>query len=131
VSQSEVPAETVQLLAELGLFLSKIGMLPEAAMLGRGVSELRPAAAQGPLLEGYVAFAAGRTADAEKHYRTAVARAPEDATVRTFLAESLLAQRRFREAEDLLAKASTSGDAGGRMAKELLDAVRQGLFAAR
>lgn len=131
MATTEVPTETVQLLAELSLFLTKIGMLSEAAMLGRGIAELRPAAAQGPLLQGYAAFAAGQASEAEKHYRTALARSPDDATVRSFLAESLVAQRRLREAEDLLGKASGSADAGGRMARELLDGVRQELFAAR
>lgn len=131
MSQLDLSSDLPKLLAELGFFLTRIGLFAEASLMGRGLTELRPASSQGPMLQGYVAFAVGRLPEAEKHYRAALAKAPDDNTVRAFLGETLLAQRRTREGEDLLGKAAAGNDAGARLAKELLDGSRQGLFAAR
>lgn len=129
VAQSDVPDTMLALLAELALFLTKLGMPAEATIIGRGLAELSPASPAGVLLQGYAAFAAGKVTEAEKHYRSALQRSPEDATVRAFLGESLIAQRRFREAEDLLTKAAAGDGSGARLANELLAGVRQGIFA--
>lgn len=123
--------DTPRLLAELGFFLTKAGMVREAQTMARGLAELRPDAEATHLLQGMLAFTAGRWADAEKHYRTAAEKHPDGAGL-AFLGEALIAQKRTREAEETLAQALRSGDGPGtRLARELQEGLKQGLFRGR
>jgi hypothetical protein len=78
---------------------------------------------------GMARFAAGKPEDAERAYREILESQDDDLT-RAFLAESLLAQRRWDEARALLEKVvgADRQPAAVRFAKELLGGLESGVF---
>ncbi|HSS47886.1 MAG TPA: tetratricopeptide repeat protein, partial [Thermoanaerobaculia bacterium] len=79
------------------------------------------------LLGGMLAFARQRFPEAERCYRRILEVAPEHDLGRAFLAESLIAQKRWREAEELLGGVR-SDSAAARFAAELATGLRLGIF---
>ena len=118
-----------RLLAELSYFFLKQGMLLESRVCLEGLSELRPEHPTTHLLNGMFAFAIEKYAEAEKHYRRILDRRPDDADALVYLAESLIAQQRWREAENTLRRVPKEPDGPtARFAAELLSALQQGVF---
>ena len=119
--------ETPPLLAEITAFLLQTGEIERAGEVLEALTELRGGHPTTTLLSGQVAFAAGRYNGAEKLYRQLVEDHPEHELGRAFLAESLIAQRRFREAEDLLSTVRRDPPAV-RFAEGLVEGLQSGLF---
>ena len=122
--------QITELLAEVAYYLIRKGELDRAQVVLQGLKELQPRQCSPLVLEGLCHFAKLDFAAAERSYRAGLECEPENDLGRAFLAESLIAQRRYREAEDLLRKViSRKGDpAAVSLAQGLDDGLRQGLF---
>lgn len=122
--------ETPALLAELTFFLLQTGELEQAARVLGALSALRGEHPTTHLLGGLLAFAAGRYGDAEGRYRRLLEDHPGHDLGRAFLAESLLAQRRWREAEELLSnvRRERRDPHAVRLAEGLAEGLRSRLF---
>jgi Flp pilus assembly protein TadD len=114
----------------VGFHLLQSGAFDKAETVVQGLAELRPAEPAAHLLAGMLAFARERFPDAEKSYRRILAIDPFNDLGRAFLAESLIAQRRWREAEALLGQVELSArdPQAARFAADLTLGLRQGIF---
>ena len=118
------------LLAEVAFLLIRQGELDRAQTVLAGLKELQPEHSSPHVLEGLCHFARLDFPAAERSYRASLTREPGNDLAKTFLAESLIPQRRYREAEDLL-KQVLSGkrdQAAVTLAQGLDEGLRQGLF---
>jgi Flp pilus assembly protein TadD len=124
-SQEEAP----RLLLELGYWCVQQGQAADAETLLEGARALRPDNPTAAMFLGMARFAAGRPAEAEKAYRE-ILDARDDDLTRAFLAESLLAQKRWNEARSLLEEivAADQHPAAVRFAGELLGGLKSGVF---
>lgn len=103
--RSEIDDRLAGLLGELSLYLLRAGSPDAAERALEALEALERGSARAPqtaFLRGYIAFAKGRFSEAEACYRRHLDRVDGDDLARAFLAESLLVQRRWREAESLL-----------------------------
>ena len=118
------------LLAEVAYYLIRKGELERAQTVVQGLKELQPQQSSPLVLEGLCHFAKLDFPAAERSYRAGLEREPENDLARTFLAESLIPQRRYREAEELLRKVLSrkSDQAAVALAQGLDEGLRQGLF---
>ena len=98
----ELREELPQLLGELALWANHAGNVVEARRFWAGLSELKPDHEATRLLAGLIAAKEGKFAEAERSYRALLEDEPHHIAGRTFLAESLIGQKRWREAGDLL-----------------------------
>jgi Flp pilus assembly protein TadD len=123
-------AQLAGLLAEVAYYLIRKGELEPAQAVLQGLKELQPQHSSPLVLEGICHFAKLDFAAAERSYRAGLEREPDNDLARAFLAESLIPQRRYREAEDLLRKVISrkSDQAAVALAQGLDDGLRQGLF---
>lgn len=123
---SQIP----ELLAEVAYYLIRKGELERAQVVLQGLKELQPQQCSPLVLEGLCHFARLDFAAAERSYRAGLEHEPENDLARAFLAESLIPQRRYREAEDLLRKVmSRKADPEAvALAQGLDNGLRQGLF---
>jgi Flp pilus assembly protein TadD len=119
-----------ELLAELGLYATKQGDFARAQVLLDGLQELRPAEPHVDILRGLLAFGREDFAASEKAYREALGKDGESDLGRAFLAEALIPQKRFREAEQLLGQVMSSerDPSAVAFARSLHEALRQGVF---
>lgn len=116
-------------LADLALFSLKRGEFGRAETLIAGLAETRPEDPSVHVLEGLLAFAKQDWKGAEASYRKALGRDADHGLAQAFLAEALIPQKRFREAEGLLAKAVKSeDDAAAKLARNLQDGLAQGVL---
>ncbi len=124
-SEEEAP----RLLLELGYWCVQQGQAADAETLLEGARALRPENPTAAMFLGMARFAAGRPAEAEKAYRE-ILDARDDDLTRAFLAESLLAQKRWNEARSLLEEivAADRHPAAVRFAGELLGGLKSGVF---
>jgi Flp pilus assembly protein TadD len=124
-----VEEQTPRLLLELGYWCVQQGQPADAETLLRGAQALRPGNPTAAMFLGMTQFAAGRPAEAERAYRKILDEQDDDLT-RAFLAESLLAQKRWGEARALLEEvvAADRHPAAVRFSKELLGALKSGIF---
>lgn len=120
----------VPLMAELSYFLLKQGMFPETRVCLDGLAELRPDHPTTHLLNGMFYFALEQYPEAEKHYRRMLEQSPDDLLARAYLAEALIAQQRWREAESLLESIpdEPSSEPAVRFASYLKEALKEGIF---
>lgn len=118
-----------RLLLELGYWCVQQGQPKDAETLLRGARILRPGNPTAAMFLGMAQFAAGRPAEAEQAYREILETHDDDLT-RAFLAESLLAQKRWAEARKLLedVAAAKRHPAAVRFAGELLAGLKSGVF---
>jgi Tfp pilus assembly protein PilF len=123
-------SDVAPLLAEVAYYLIKKGEIERAQVVVQGLKELSPAGSSPHLLEGLCHFAKLDFGAAEKSYRSGLEREPDSDLTKAFLAESLIPQRRYREAEDLLRKviAKKADPAAVSLAQGLDEALKQGLF---
>lgn len=121
---------TARFLAELSYFLLKQGMLIESRICLDGLSEFRPQHATTHLLNGMFAFAIQKYQEAERYYRRILENDPNDATALVYLAESLIAGQRWREADEILTRVSKASPSEhvARFASELRNGLQQGIF---
>ena len=121
--------EAPRLLLELGYWCVQQGQPADAETLLEGARALRPENPTAAMFLGMARFAAGRPAEAEKAYREILETRDDDLT-RAFLAESLLAQKRWNEARSLLEEivAADRHPAAVRFAEELLGGLKSGVF---
>src|SRR5688572_2752262 len=119
-----------RLLLEMGYFALKRGSLSEAHALLRGAQVLRPTDPTPGLFRGMAHFAAGDYAEAEKSYRQILETHKDDDLARAFLAESLVAQKRWNDAQSLLAAVVKDGrhKAAVDFARELLNGLARGFL---
>lgn len=129
VSQDDRPL--AELLAELGLYAMKHGQFARAQSLLDGLQELRPGDGGVDVLRGLLAFAREDFPAAEKAYREALGKNDGSDLAKAFLAESLIPQKRFREAEQLLGQVLTGEQdpSAVAFARSLHEGLRQGVFA--
>ncbi len=120
----------VPLLAEMVYFLVHQGMIAEARVCLDGLEELRPSHPTTHLLNGLFYFALGKYTEAEQAYRKMLAITPDDHLAKAYLAESLIAQHRWREAESLLdtIPSEPTDDPAVRFATYLREGLREGIF---
>jgi Flp pilus assembly protein TadD len=123
--EEEVP----RLLLELGYWCVQQGQPADAETLLSGARALRPDNTTAAMFLGMARFAAGRPAEAERVYREILEGRDDDLT-RAFLAESLLAQKRWKEARSLVEEIVTANrhPAAVRFAGELLEGLKSGIF---
>jgi Flp pilus assembly protein TadD len=121
--------EAPRLLLELGYWCVQQGQPDDAETLLKGARALRPGTPTASMFLGMARFAAGRPAEAERTYREILETQDDDLT-RAFLAESLLAQKRWNEARSLLEEVVTANrhPAAVRFAGELLEGLKSGVF---
>jgi Flp pilus assembly protein TadD len=117
------------LLLELGYWCVQQGQPADAETLLQGVRTLRPQNPTAAMFLGMARFAAGRPTEAEKVYRDVLEKQDDDLT-RAFLAESLLAQKRWNEARSLLEEIVSANrhPEAVRFASELLEGLKSGVF---
>lgn len=117
------------LLVELGYFCVQQGLTAEAQSLLRGAQVLRPKDPAPGLFLGMSHFASGGYAEAERTYRRVLETHDDDLT-RAFLAETLIAQKRWAESKTLLEEVVKQGRhaAATSFARELLAALERGIF---
>jgi Flp pilus assembly protein TadD len=119
-----------RLLLEMGYFALKRGSLSDAHVLLKGAQALRPKDPTPEMFRGMAHFAAGAYTDAEKCYRGILEAHADDDLTRTFLAESLIAQKRWSDAQTLLAAVikSDRNPAAAGFALELLNGLARGFL---
>ena len=119
-----------RLLLEMGYFALKRGSLSDAHALLRGAQALRPSDPTPAMFRGMAQFAAGEYLEAERSYRQVLETHQDDDLTRTFLAESLIAQRRWTDAQALLAAVIKDArhKAAVGFARELLDGLARGFL---
>jgi Flp pilus assembly protein TadD len=119
-----------RLLLEMGYFALKRGSLSDAHVLLKGAQALRPKDPTPGMFRGMAHFAAGDYGEAEKTYRTILETHAEDDLTRTFLAESLIAQKRWSDAQTLLAAVIKNDrhKAAAGFALELLNGLAKGFL---
>jgi len=130
---AEVWEESVpRLLLELGYWCVRNGKAADAQTLLRGAQAFRPHDPTPLMFLGMADFAAGRYAEAERAYRKILETHDDDLT-RSFLAESLIAQKRWAEATTLLEGVVQKDrqPAAVTFARELLTQLKNGLFQRR
>jgi len=117
-----------RLLLEMGYFALKRGSLSDAHALLKGAQALRPQDPTPNMFRGMAHFAAGDYVEAEKSYRGILEAHAQDDLTRTFLAESLIAQKRWSEAQTILAAVIKSDrhKAAAGFALELLNGLARG-----
>lgn len=122
--------ELPQLLAELTLFATHAGATERGREFWSGLAALNPDHAATRLLDGMLHTLTGNFEEAEASYRRILEDDSEHIGARTFLAESLVGQKRWREAEEILAEVVGSGteDPAVTYAAELKGALDKGLF---
>jgi len=98
----ELRDELPQLLGELALYSCHAGTVGFAMKYWAGLEKLKPDHEATLLLAGLILVKEGDHARAEKYYRQILGMTPEHVAARTFLAECLIGQQRWREASDLL-----------------------------
>ena len=119
-----------RLLLEMGYFALKRGSLSDAHALLRGAQALRPSDPTPAMFRGMAQFAAGEYLEAERSYRQVLEKHQDDDLTRTFLAESLIAQKRWNDAQTLLAAVIRDArhKAAVGFARELLDGLARGFL---
>ena len=119
-----------RLLLEMGYFALKRGSLSDAQALLRGAQALRPGDPTPAMFRGMAQFAAGEYAEAERSYRQILEKHQDDDLTRTFLAESLIAQKRWNDAQALLAAVIKDArhKAAVGFARELLNGLAHGFL---
>jgi Tfp pilus assembly protein PilF len=124
--EQDLPA----LLAELSVLAIKIGADDKARLWLEAIAELEPEHATTHLLYGMYYFSRQDFKAAEEHYRKGLDKAPNDDLSRAFLAESLIPQKRYREAGELLDKVLSTGSNPDAVefAKHLNEGLQQGYF---
>ncbi|MEM9594633.1 MAG: tetratricopeptide repeat protein [Acidobacteriota bacterium] len=129
-SAPDALADAPDLLAELTQLLMSEGRRGEARSTLGALAALGSRDPRVDLLGGLLDFAEGRYTGAEAKYRRLLTADPEHDIARAFLAESLVAQRRWREAEGLLAEVQGAdrNAAAVRFAAELSAGLGSGLF---
>jgi Flp pilus assembly protein TadD len=130
---SEAWEESVpRLLLELGYWCIRNGQPADAQVLLRGARAWRPSDPTPAMFLGMADFAAGRYPEAERAYRDILEKHDDDLT-RAFLAESLIAQKRWNEATTLLESVVQKDrqPAATTFARELLQQLKNGLFQRR
>lgn len=125
-----IRGELPQLLAELTLFATHAGATERGREFWSGLAALNPDHAATRLLDGMLHTLAGSFEKAEASYRKILEGDSDHVGARTFLAESLIGQKRWREAEEILADVVESGreDPAVTYAGELKGALEKGLF---
>lgn len=98
----EVREELPQLLGELALYSCHAGTVGFAMKYWAGLDKLKPGHEATLLLAGLILVKEGEHSKAEKYYRQILETTPEHIAARTFLAECLIGQQRWREASDQL-----------------------------
>lgn len=124
------PEHVPDLLAELTLLLVNDGRHREADSVLTAFTELRPHDPRGGLLAGLSDFSEACYGDAEGHYLRLLSAHPDCDLGRAFLAECLIAQRRWREAQaalDMVLDADRDVEAV-RLANSLAAGLSSGLF---
>ena len=121
-----------RLLLELGYWCIRNGQAADAQVLLRGARAYRPNDPTPAMFLGMADFAAGRYPEAERAYREVLEKHDDDLT-RAFLAESLIAQKRWNEATTLLEGVVQKDrqPAATTFARELLQQLKNGLFQRR
>ena len=120
-----------ELFAELCLLATRAGALRSAGQFLDGLRGLRPHHPSTFQLAGNMAFASESYQEAEQHYRQSLGLHPNDATTRAFLAEALIAQRRWDEASEELEQLLRRRDveeSTQRFVQSLKQGLDQGLF---
>lgn len=119
-----------RLLLEMGYFALKRGSLSDAHALLKGAQALRPGDPTPAMFRGMAHFAAGEYAEAERSYRGILDTHKDDDLTRTFLAESLVAQKRWSDAQSLLAAVIKDDrhKAAVGFARELLNGLARGFL---
>ncbi len=79
------------------------GDLAQAQKQWASLAVLQPQHPTTSLLAGILAFSDRRYRDAERHYWEVLEKNPGDLTARAFLAEALIAQRRWNDAHEVIA----------------------------
>ena len=127
---ADVENEIPRLLLELGFLNLTQGSAPDARTMFEAAGKLRPDDPTPPLFLGLWHFAAARYADAERQYRQSLKRHPNHELTKAHLGEALIAQKRWNEAETVLAPVAkqTAEPDAARFASELLSCLRQGIF---
>ncbi len=122
----------IKLLAESTSILCNLGRFGDAETVLAGLRERRSSNPTVDLLDGWIQFGKGDYIAAEKCYRRGLDKATGDAILQAYLAETLIAQRRHREAESLLLQVSqnSSDKAAQAFAVSLTDALRLGALSA-
>ncbi|MEM7049986.1 MAG: tetratricopeptide repeat protein [Acidobacteriota bacterium] len=123
-------SELITLLEELCQAHLELGRVERADELLRALEGLAPEAAATHWLGGQLEFFRGRYRRAEQAYRKALQKRPGDRTLRVFLGEALVAQRRWREALTVLSELISEGrsDVSHRFAVALKTGLEQGMF---
>lgn len=115
---------------EMGYLSMKMGSMPQAQTFLEAAQALRPEDPTPPMFMGMWHFAQGRYSDAERSYRQVLEQHETHDLTRAFLAEALIAQRRWAEAESILSSiVKESHDAAAiAFANELLSGLKLGVF---
>ena len=124
--QEQIP----RLLLELGYFSLRMGSMPEACALLEAAQTLRPSDPTPALFLGMLHFAQGQYAGAERLYRQVLQQHEEHDLARAYLAESLIVQKRWSEAESMLNTVTnnTRDPQAVAFAGGLLNGLRAGIF---
>lgn len=126
----DAPQEVPRLLLETGYWCIRQGMIPEARSLLKGAQVLAPGSPAPSMFLGMAHFAAGEYVEAERTYREVLGRHEDDDLTRAFLGESLIAQRRWGEAQRVLKEVVERNrhPAAITFATELLTQLQRGLL---
>jgi len=118
-----------RLLLEMGYWGLQRGALADAEVLLKGARALRPKDPTPVMFLGLVHFSSRRYAEAESTYRSILEKHEDDLT-RTFLAESLIAQKRWDEATQELQTVlkQNLNPSAVTFAGELLETLKKGIF---
>lgn len=119
-----------RLILEMGYLCMKTGSLPQAQAYLEAAQALRPNDPTPPMFMGMWHFAQGHFGDAEKSYRRVLDTHASHDLTRAFLAESLIAQKRWPEAEKILASVvqANKDAAAVTFAQELINGLKLGVF---
>ncbi|MEW6365669.1 MAG: tetratricopeptide repeat protein [Acidobacteriota bacterium] len=125
-SQEKLP----QIILELGYMSMRTGFLKEARSFLDAAQALRPNDPTPGLFLGMWHFAQGQYGDAERGYRQVLQQHEDHDLTRAYLAEALIAQKRWSEAETALNSVvqGNRDPSAVAFAKELLSGLRSGLF---